>query len=106
MFEQLLAEDSFRSCKTVVDSVQGCDAESPVEMIGLHRVGLALDVEHFLVWLDRVGFLRVRRGQIRVPGFVRRAHVEPDNRPAIDLNAALFPSVPMRAAPDRLHQRA
>jgi len=49
MPQQLLAEVSFRRGETVVATPQAGKAKSPIEMIGLHSVRLALNVEHSLI---------------------------------------------------------
>ena len=51
------------------------------------RVGLELDVKDLLIGLDRVGFLRISRGQVGVAGFVGGADVESDIGPSVDLDS-------------------
>src|ERR1700722_6349209 len=53
--QQLLAEIALRRGETVVESPQPGKPESPIKMIRLYGVRLALDVEHFLIGFDGVG---------------------------------------------------
>jgi|ERR1700723_111461 len=110
MPQPLLAEISFRRGETVVETPQAGKAKSPIEMIGLHSVRLALNVEHFLIGFDRVRHFIVSRGEIVVPprrrihSSSRSAEASPDIQPAVDLNRAVLPSVAVGPGPERRHQ--
>src|SRR5580704_14220586 len=75
--QQLLTEDAVRGGEAVVQAPQIGDAEAPIKMIGLHRVWLALYVDHFLIGLDGIGHLVVGRGEVAVLTIERRRRTEP-----------------------------
>ena len=61
-----MAEISFRRCKLVVDAIEIGEAKTPVEMVRLHGVRLALDIEDLLIGQARVRDLRVSLREICV----------------------------------------
>ncbi len=53
--KQLVARDAERRRVALVLAVDAGEAEAPIDMIGLHRVGQALEIDHRLVELRSVG---------------------------------------------------
>src|SRR5580704_12583275 len=76
--------------------------ESPIHAVGLHGVRQAFDIKNGLVELHAVGEYVIGRGEIRV---VRSAEVQTAFQPAIDFDAAVFPSLTVRSRVEGLHQR-
>ena len=86
-FQQLLAKNSFGRGVAVVLPVKLRKAETPVHMVGLHRVWQALNIDHLLVRNDAVGAVVIRGGRVRAIALVRTAHIKAAIQPAIDLDA-------------------
>src|SRR5579871_1644029 len=89
--------------EAVVQAIQRRDAEAPVDMIGLHSIGLSLDVKHFLIELHRIATLCVGFRISGIAALLGGAGVEAAVQPTIDLDAALLPPVAMLTAPNRGH---
>ena len=57
--EQLLAEPTLRCGPPIVDAINRRETESPIDVIGLHRIRDALNPKHGLVHFQLVGNDRV-----------------------------------------------
>ena len=90
VIEQLLAEDAARRRIAVIDSEQARGFESPVDVVFLYPVNLALEFVDELVQLDRVGHDPVGRRQVRPVGV---APVAAGGCPAVKLDSAILDCV-------------
>ena len=110
MPQQLLAEIPLCRGETVVQSPQSGKTEPPIKMVGLHRIRLAFNVEHFLIGFDRVRHFVVSRGKVVIlpcrwiHSTLRCAKVSADIQPAVNLYLALLPKVAVRPFPKSRHQ--
>ena len=110
--EVLVAEHAVGERVLVVGAVQQRQAATPVEVVALHDVGRALEVERELVELhgvrlERIGGGRVAAaaGRVVVPG-VRRAEVAARLEPAVDGQAAVLQGLAAPATIERVHHGA
>ena len=72
---------------------KAAEMESPIDVVGLHAVGHAFDIEDGLVEFDPVGEDVIGGREIRA---VRGAEIETAFEPAVDFDPAVFPSLAVR----------
>ena len=87
MFKKLAAEPPLRGRPAIIDSVHWCEAKSPIDVIGLHRVRDPLDTQNPLIEFDPIGNDCIRLWNVR---FVRSADTDAWIDPAIDLDSGVF----------------
>jgi hypothetical protein len=59
--------NSSLSLSQEVQPIDTGDAEAPIDVVRLHGIGLALDVQHFPIELNRVSALRIRFREFEQP---------------------------------------
>ncbi len=64
--QKLVAENALGGGEAIIQAVNRRKAETPVDMIGLHGVRLALDVQDLLIHLDGISTLGVGRREVRI----------------------------------------
>ena len=103
---QELAAPQAVSCRVaIVLAVDRGDAEAPVDVILLHGVGQALEIDDGLIERDGVGIVEIRCRPVAAANrFVRdvAAHVDP----AVDLEVVVVHRLAERGVAQRIHERA
>jgi hypothetical protein len=78
--QELIAQEALHRRPAIIGAVEIADAKTPIEVIGLHRIGLALEAKHELIELRRIGDVVVREWKVRVR---RRTRLESGIEPPV-----------------------
>jgi hypothetical protein len=87
--EELIAHQTIGSRIAVILAIQRREAEAPIEVIELHRVGKPFDVDDCLIELECVGRIVVRSRRVAARFHVVGADVAAAVDPAINLNVGV-----------------
>ncbi len=104
--QQLVAHQPIRRGVSVVRAVDRGDSHAPVDMILLHGVGQALQIDDGLVELDGVGRVVVGRGRVAARLDLAGAQVAAGVDPAVDLQVVVAHPLAERGVAEGGHQRA
>jgi hypothetical protein len=106
VLQQLVARQAIRSRVTVVLTVERRQPHAPVDVILLHGIGKAIEIDHELIELHRVGGVDVRDGSIAARPDRVAADVEAGVDPAVDLEVVIRQPFAEGRIGHRRHQRA
>ncbi len=104
--EQLIARQSIRGRVAIVLPVYSGNPEAPVDVVGLHCIGQAFDIDHGLIELHRVRRVHVGRWPVAPRSHGVGADVAAAIDPAIHLDVGRIHRLAEFSVGERHHQRA